>query len=175
MLWHAFLHIHTARTTVLPETLQFYWLHFCVQMCPFYPRLTPGTWCPHCLAAPLPCHIIPPCSYCTLVPMHCTHGFLQMVLTPSCGSFYVVWNTASCPGPRQSDSRSPHRTIWNNTFLLSVMHKDWHFSRKQQLNGTWREVWPSHSVCLKLIITALESTSKICCGGAIYTSGTHCT
>lgn len=91
-------------------------------MCPFYPGLTPGTWCPHCLAAPLPCHIIPLCSFCTLicVLMHCAHSFLQMVLTPSCGSFYVVWNTASCPGPRQSDSQSPHRTIWINTLLLSA-------------------------------------------------------
>lgn len=109
---HTYSKDYRAYSERLPETLWLYWLPFCVQMCPFYPRLTLSTWCPCCLAASLPCHVVPPCSYCTLVPMHCTHSFLQMVLTPSCGSFYVVWNTASCPGPRQSDSQSPLRPIW---------------------------------------------------------------
>lgn len=52
---HTYSKDYCAYSKRLPEALRFYWLYFCVQMCPFYPGLTPGTWCPHCPAAPLPC------------------------------------------------------------------------------------------------------------------------
>jgi len=55
------------------------------------------------------------------------------------------------------------------------MHGGRHCSKNQQLNGTWREIWPSHSIRLKLAIPPLDSRLKIWCGGAISTSGTHST
>lgn len=44
-------------------------------------------------------------------------------------------------------------------------------TKKEQLKGTWREMWPSHSICLKLAIPSLDSRSKIWYGGGISASG----
>lgn len=66
----------------------------CVKMhpCPH----APGIWCPHFLALPLLFTLSLPSPASLL----CAKNLLQMVLTPSCGSFYLVLNTSGCPSPR---------------------------------------------------------------------------
>lgn len=82
---HTYSKDYPACSERLPETPQFYWLHFCVQMCPFYPGLTPGTWCPHCIAAPLPLSHYPsllilyPCPNALCSQLFCKWSWLHHV------------------------------------------------------------------------------------------------
>lgn len=54
-----------------------------------------------------------------------------------------------------------------NTLLPSMMHEGRHCREQQLLNETWREMWLSHSVCLKLATPSLDSRSKTWCGCAL--------
>lgn len=162
MLWHAFLCTCTARTTMptprdawdiailltssLSEDVSFYTTHG-VHTVSLLSSL---------FMSSLPAHIVF-LSHCTVLTTFYKWSWLL-----SCGSFYLVWSTASCLDPRQRDTQSLLRTIWSQCITSQCDTRCKRCSKKQQLNMTWREMWPS-----------LDSRSKIWCSGAIAASKTH--
>lgn len=135
----------------------------CVKMCPSTQDLhqTRGV---HTLTAPLLFYIVPFCSYHTHVLLQCFYKWsgLHHVAAFICSETLPTALTQGRGTLRSSSGPSGY-----NTLLPSAMHEGRHCREKQLLNEIWREMWLSHSVCLKLATPSLDSRSNTWCGCAL--------
>lgn len=137
-------------------------------------RLPEREWSPGNIVKLLPCVKMHPCPHdwhlaCDvhtflLFPFfsHCHSLLLSLcsVLTTFCKWSWLhhvaafIWSEIPQAAPAQGTRQ--HFASWCN-------YGSRHYSKKQQLNGVWREMWPSHSICLIAAMPSLASTSKVWC------------
>lgn len=92
------------------------------------------------------CHS-PLLSLCSVLTTFCKWSWLHHVAA-------FIWSEIPQAAPAQGTRQ--HFASWCN-------YGSRHYSKKQQLNGVWREMWPSHIICLIAAMPSLASTSKVWC------------